>query len=130
MARTWAAASTGLSFERVLETLQTICLALPKTNETLTWGKPHFRVGEKIFCGCGEDRGRPSIGMKMEAYESQLMMKLPGIEKAPYSRKNDGWVTIDPGEFDDWEEIERLIVASYRLIAPKRVVALLDSRQH
>ena len=30
----------------------------------------------------------------MEAYESQLMMKLPGIEKAPYSRKNDGWVTI------------------------------------
>ncbi len=125
-----AAASSGMSFEQVLEKLQTICLALPNTKETLTWGMPHFRVGEKIFCGCGEDQGRPRLGLKMEAYESQLMMKLPGIEKAPYSRKNDGWVTIDPGEFDDWEEIERLIVASYRLIAPKRVVARLVSRQH
>ena len=38
------------------------------------------------------------------------MMKVPGIEKAPYSRAGDGWVSIDPGEFDDWDEIERMIV--------------------
>ena len=122
-----AAISGGMSFKQVLKKLQTICLALPATKETLTWGKPHFRVGEKIFCGCGEDQGGPRIGLKMEAYESQVMMKLPGIEKAPYSRKGDGWVSIDPGVFDDWEEIERVIVSSYRLIAPKRIVAQLDS---
>jgi predicted DNA-binding protein (MmcQ/YjbR family) len=102
---------------------------LANTKETLTWSKPHFRVGEKIFCGCGEEQGRPRLGLKMEAYESQLMMKLPGLEKAPYSRNGDGWVQIDPGVFDDWEEIERMIVGSYRLIAPKRTVAPLDSRQ-
>ena len=67
--------------------------------------------------------------MKMERHESELMMRLPGIEKAPYSRKGDGWVSVDPNEFDDWEEIERMIVNSYRLIAPKRTVALLDSSQ-
>ena len=65
----------------------------------------------------------------MEAYQSEVMMKLPGIEKAPYSRKGDGWVTIDPGVFDEWDEIERLLVESYRLIAPKRTVALLDLQQ-
>ena len=91
--------------------------------------RSHFRVGEKIFCGCGEDQGGPRIGLKMEAYHSQVMMKLPGIEKAPYSRKGHGWVSIDPGVFDDWDEIEHLLVGSYRLIAPKRMVDLLVSRQ-
>ena len=119
----------GLSVEEVLAKLRDICLALPRTKETLTWGKPHFRVGEKIFCGCGEDQGRPRLGLKMDSYESHVMMKLPGIEKAPYSRKNDGWVSIDPNTVDDWDEIERFIIGSYRLIAPKRIVAELDSRR-
>jgi predicted DNA-binding protein (MmcQ/YjbR family) len=121
-----AATFDGLSFDQVLVRLQTICLALPNTKETMTWGKPHFRVGEKIFCGVGEDQGRPSIGLKMEVNESHRMMKLPGIEKAAYSRPNDGWVKLDPFDFDDWEEIERLIGGSFRLIAPKRTIALLD----
>lgn len=123
-----AATIDGDTFEQVLEKLRTICLVLPKTKETMTWGKPHFRVGEKIFCGCGEDQGGPRIGLKMEAYQSQVMMKTPGIEKAPYSRKGDGWVSIDPNVLDDWDEIERFVVGSYQLIAPKRVAALLDSR--
>ena len=55
------------------------------------------------------------------------MMKGPGIEKAPYSRPGDGWVSIDPNVFDDWDEIERFIIGSFRLIAPKRVSAILDS---
>ena len=123
-----AAVSGGLKFEQVLAKLQKICLVLPDTKETETWGKPHFRVGEKIFCGCGEDKGRPVLGLKMEAEQSEVMMKLPGIEKAPYSRRGDGWVAIDPGRFDDWKEIEDLIVGSYCLIAPKRTVASLDVR--
>ena len=92
----------------------------------MTWGKPHFRVGEKIFCGCGEQHGRPSLGLKAEVGESRVLMRLPGIGKAPYSRPNDGWIEIDPNELDDWEEIERLVIGSYRLIAPKRTLALLD----
>ena len=48
-------------------------------------------------------------------------MTVPGIEKAAYSRPDDGWIQIDPCVFDDWEEIERLIVGSYRRIAPKRL---------
>jgi predicted DNA-binding protein (MmcQ/YjbR family) len=117
---------SGITFDEVLNKLRTICLALPKTKETVTWGKPHFRVGEKIFCGCGEHHGRPSVGLKMEADESRVLMRVPGVEKAPYSRPNDGWVEIDPCVFDEWEDIKRLIVGSYRLIAPKRTLSLLD----
>ena len=124
--RNKAALQSGIGFDDVLEKLRTICLEMPQTKETQTWGKPHFRVGEKIFCGCGEDQGRPKIGLKMDKTDAQQMMKIPGIEKAPYSRPNDGWVSIDPNVFDCWEEIERLISDSFRLIAPKRVSALLD----
>lgn len=31
----------------VFERMKEICLALPNTKLTLTWAKPHFRVGEK-----------------------------------------------------------------------------------
>ncbi len=123
-----AAVAGKLTFDEVLEKMRTICLALPDTQETLTWGIPHFRVNNKIFCGCSERRARPEIGLKMESDQSEVMMKLPGIEKAPYSREGDGWVTVIPGIFDDWDEIEQLLIGSYRLIAPKRTAALLDKQ--
>jgi predicted DNA-binding protein (MmcQ/YjbR family) len=122
-----AATEAGMSVDDVLERVRGICLKLPQTKETQTWGKPHFRVGEKIFCGCGEQHGGPRIGFKMGPAESRVLMMLPGVEKAPYSRPDDGWVQLDPNVFDDWDEIERLVVGSYRLIAPKKVAALLDS---
>ena len=36
-----------------LARVREICLALPDTKETLTWGSPYFRVGDKIFAGYG-----------------------------------------------------------------------------
>ena len=39
---------------------------LPNTKETLSWGSPHFRVGEKIFCGIGGEKGVLAIGLVAE----------------------------------------------------------------
>lgn len=52
--------------DAVLTRIREICLSLPDTKETITWGKPHFRVGEKIFAGCGEEDGRQVIGFKLQ----------------------------------------------------------------
>ena len=46
--------------------MQSICLKLPNTKETLTWGKPHFRVNDKIFAGYGDEKGKTVIGFKLE----------------------------------------------------------------
>ena len=121
-----SAVSDGLSIDDVLERLRGIALSLPRTKETLTWGKPHFRVVEKIFCGCGEQKGEPSLGLKLEPPEAKLMMRAPGIEKAAYSRPDDGWISINPNKFEDWDEINRMVLESYRLVAPKKVLKLLD----
>lgn len=121
-----AALRDGLPFDDVLAKVRDVCLSLPKTKETFTWGRPHFRVVEKIFCGVGEAAGLPTIDLKSDPGEADLLMTVPGVTKAPYSRPNDGWVRINPAQFDDWDEIQRLIVGSYRLIAPKKVSALLN----
>ena len=109
----------------VLDHMRAICLALPETKETLTWGQPHFRVGEKIFAGCGEEKGRAVIGFKLEMDHADAIIQDPRFWRAPYVG-HKGWVSMDASGVDDWDEVRPLVLESYRLIAPRRTVAKLD----
>ena len=109
----------------VLDHMRAICLALPQTKETLTWGQPHFRVGEKIFAGCGEEKGRAVIGFKLEMDHADAIIQDPRFWRAPYVG-HKGWVSMDASGVDDWDEVRPLVLESYRLIAPRRTVAKLD----
>lgn len=120
-----ARAKTG----RVLKQIRELCLALPDTKETLTWGKPHFRVGEKIFCGYGEENGVASLGFKLEAAHARAIVADPRFWKAPYVG-HKGWVSMDANSIEDWEEVRSLILESYKLIAPKRSIAKLEVGAH
>jgi predicted DNA-binding protein (MmcQ/YjbR family) len=114
------------SFERVRAHMRTICLALPDTEETLTWGKPHFRVAGKIFAGCGEEGGVLTIGFKLDAAHAKAIVKDPRFRPAPYVG-HKGWVSMDATGVKDWKEVQALVLESYRLIAPKRTLAKLAS---
>ena len=107
-----------------LAKVKAICLSLPDTKLTMTWGSPHFRVGEKIFAGCSDGRGKPSVSFKLEMAHAQRILDDPRFERAPYVG-HKGWVTMDASHVTDWEEVRALIVESYRLIAPKRSSAKL-----
>jgi len=109
----------------VLDQMRAICLALPDTKETLTWGQPHFRVGEKIFAGCGEEKGRVVIGFKLDMDHADAIIQDPRFWRAPYVG-HKGWVSMDAGAVDDWSEVRPLVLESYRLIAPRRTVARLE----
>jgi predicted DNA-binding protein (MmcQ/YjbR family) len=119
----------------VLKRLREICLALPDTKETLTWGAPHFRVGEKIFAGYGEERGRAAIGFKLEMPHAATILVNPRFTRAPYVG-HKGWVSMDVTRAlagavagaVDWNELRELIHESYRLIAPKRSLAKLSGQ--
>jgi predicted DNA-binding protein (MmcQ/YjbR family) len=110
---------------RVLDNMREICLALPDTKETLTWGQPHFRVGEKIFAGCGDEKGRPVIGFKLEMDHADAIIQDARFSRAPYVG-HKGWVSMDASGVHDWNEVRPLVLESYRLIAPKRTVAKMD----
>ncbi len=108
-----------------LERVQQICLSLPDTKLTMTWGHPHFRVKEKIFCGFGERDGKPVIGFKAGMDLADVLVQRPGFRRAPYVGHR-GWVQMDLDSGEDWDEVRGFITESFRLIAPKRILAKLD----
>jgi predicted DNA-binding protein (MmcQ/YjbR family) len=109
-------------FDAALAKMRRICLTLPETKETPTWGQPHFRVGEKIFAGLGEEKGVLTVGFKLEMDHADAMVRRPGFSRAPYVG-HKGWVSADVGRVKDWDELGALIHESYRLIAPKKTLA-------
>jgi predicted DNA-binding protein (MmcQ/YjbR family) len=110
--------------DTVLKKMREICLSLPDTKETITWGEPHFRVGEKIFAGCGFERGQLTIGFKLEMDHADGIVQDPRFRRAPYVG-HKGWVSMDATQVKDWREVRSFILESYRLIAPKKAQAKL-----
>ena len=103
---------------------------LPSTKVTITWGEPHFRVGEKIFSGWGQGKdGRYSVGIKLDKdKQAALVASDPRFEVAPYVGKH-GWASFFPGEDPDLAELEALVVESYCNIAPRALAAKARAAQ-
>jgi len=102
--------------------MREFCLSLPDTKETLTWGKPHFRVGDKIFAGFDDQAEGPQAGFKLEKAHARSILADARFARAPYAGQH-GWVTMDLLGVADWEEVRALVLESYRLIAPKKALA-------
>jgi len=102
----------------VLKKLRAICLALPDTRETLSWGSPHFRVGDKIFCGIGDEKGRLAIGFKLEMDHADALIQDPRFWRAPFVGRY-GWVSMGVTPKMNWRQLKAFVEESYRLIAPR-----------
>jgi predicted DNA-binding protein (MmcQ/YjbR family) len=109
-----------------LAKIRKICLSFPDTKETMTWGKPHFRVGEKIFAGYSEENGKQLVGFKLEMAHASIAVQVPGFSRAPYVG-HKGWVSLEIDSIKNWDEVREMILESYRLIAPKKLDAAAPS---
>jgi predicted DNA-binding protein (MmcQ/YjbR family) len=101
----------------ILAKVRAICLALPDTRETITWGEPHFRVGDKIFAGYGAHKGKVTIGFKLTKPHADAVIHDPRFTRAPYVGRH-GWVSLDAASAIDWKSLRAMIQESYSLIAP------------
>jgi predicted DNA-binding protein (MmcQ/YjbR family) len=109
-----------------LKRISDICLTLPDTELTMTWGEPHFRVANKIFCGYGKEKGKETIGFKLDMEHADILVRNdPRFTRAPYVG-HKGWVSMDANAVKEWDEVRTLVLESYRLIAPKKTLAKLD----
>jgi hypothetical protein len=112
----------------VLDHLRTICLALPAATEQETWGDPTFRVRDKIFAmrKCGD--GRISIWCKAPPGAQEVLVGAdPERYFVPPYVGHRGWIGIRLDLADvEWDDVADLIADSYRLTAPKRLLAQLD----
>ena len=118
-----SAASQNLD-DPAFQKVRALCLALPDTKLTMTWGSPHFRVADKIFCGFGSDGQKQVLGVKLERSHALRVVKEARFWPAPYVGKH-GWVSMDVTQRKSWDEVAALIRESYELIAPKAALAKL-----
>ena len=111
----------------VVDRVRAICLGFPDSTEKPFGGhlSPAFRVHDKMFLVVSEDR--ESFTCKAPPGVQRLLVgSEPDRYFVPRYVGSKGWVGVrlDPGIESD--EVAELAEESYRLVAPKRLVAMLD----
>ena len=104
-------------------------LDLPGAYEDHPWGEDVAKVGKKVFVFFGPgDAEEPAMTVKLGESNEQALT-VPGAAPTGYGLGLSGWVTIPFRDttppldvLKDWVE------ESYRLVAPKPMVAELDTR--
>jgi predicted DNA-binding protein (MmcQ/YjbR family) len=105
---------------------------LPEAHEVEAWGEPTFRVRNKLFAmyasaDMHHGEGRPAVWCKAAPGNQSLMVRAaPQRFFVPPYVGPSGWVGIWLDGAVDWAELADLLRDSYRLVAPKRLRALLD----
>jgi predicted DNA-binding protein (MmcQ/YjbR family) len=111
--------------EELIQRFRTMCLELPEASEVSSWGHPNFRAGKKTFATVEWFKGRPSFAFKVGAPDvARLQRQRANTFTTPYGRGE--WISIWIDRRVNWRLIETLAEQSYRLVALKRMTAVLD----
>ena len=107
-----------------LDRFRELAMRLPRVEELDHFGTPSFRVRGKIFAMPRQDDGRISVWCKAPP-GSQLILIGADPERffAPPYVGPKGWIGVRLDDEPDWSEVDGLVRRSYRLIAPRRLVA-------
>lgn len=119
-----------------LAELRTICLGYPGAEEKVSHGRPTFRAGKIFAVFSGSEKLRP--GHHRQVPSALIVLPDPGDLRAldqderffvPAYYGPYGWRALDLAGADvDWTEVAELVDASYRAVAPKKLIAQLDAR--
>jgi predicted DNA-binding protein (MmcQ/YjbR family) len=108
------------------DSLRSFALGLPEAWEDFPWREVVAKVGKKVFVFLGTaEADAPGISVKLvDSHEHAL--SVPGAAPTGYGLGKAGWVTVPVGRGDDVELLCDWIEESYRVVAPKKLVKLLD----
>lgn len=117
-----------------LARLRAIALALPGVQERIAHGRPWFFAGTAFAVFGGGTKGPDAV-----RHDHALLVHVDDDERpariadprffVPAYLGPKGWLGIDlDGSDTDWTEIGELVDASFRWVAPARLVRELDAR--
>jgi predicted DNA-binding protein (MmcQ/YjbR family) len=122
--------------QRVVTKLRKVCLALPEAREEQAWVGTRWRVGKKTFAhvltisGGWPPAYAKAVGTDGPVCVLTFRSALPGVDERAFRQrpyfKPVWWPDIAGVVLDartDWREISTLIVASYCVLAPKKLSA-------
>jgi predicted DNA-binding protein (MmcQ/YjbR family) len=110
----------------VAKKLRSHALSYPETTEAFPWGESAFKVKGKTFVFMRAEPNELSFSVKL-LKSRKKGLALPGSEPTHYGLGAKGWVTLRPTEKTSLELLLTFVDESYRAIAPKRVLAQLES---
>jgi predicted DNA-binding protein (MmcQ/YjbR family) len=113
------------------DALRAFALGLPGAYEEFPWGESVVKVNKKVFVFLGMAPA-PDMGLSFSVklpISGDDVLSLPFTEPTGYGLGKHGWVTARfmPGEQPPVAVACDWIVESYRAVAPKKLVAQLDS---
>jgi predicted DNA-binding protein (MmcQ/YjbR family) len=113
----------------IVAKLRALCLAFPETSETSSWGHPNFRAGKRTFSTFEVVKGRPSIAFRLNPIDDGALLRRKNFFPTPYGQGR--WISMWVDGRVDWRLIAGLLERSYRTVAGKRMIGLLDgTRRH
>lgn len=116
----------------MLSRLRRLCLALPEAHEVIAWGEPTFRVKNRQFAMYADARnhhggGRHAVWVKAAPGRQARMVRTgPNRFFVPPYVGPTGWLGVWLEGDCDWAELAAILSDGYRLVAPARLVRLLD----
>jgi predicted DNA-binding protein (MmcQ/YjbR family) len=122
-----------------LAEVRTIALAFPEAFEKVSWGRPVF-CAPKIFAMFGGSAKADKPGEYIQ-HPYSVLVKVDESDRMalqqdarfyyPAYMGPSGWLGLDltAKKKVDWDEVRELIDASFRIVAPRKLVKLLDTQQ-
>jgi predicted DNA-binding protein (MmcQ/YjbR family) len=106
------------------EPIRAFAASLPDAWEDHPWGESVYKVGKKVFVflGVGDD-GHLTVKLRDRHEEA---MSFEWVKPSGYGLDRGGWVSCTPPHDAPLEMLLDWIEESYRLVAPRRLAALLD----
>ena len=113
-----------------LARVRRICLELPEATERLSHGAPTFFVqGKKTFVMYLDDHhgdGRLALWCAAApGVQATVVDEEPDRFFVPPYVGHRGWIGVRLDRDLDWDEINGIVTDAYRVVAPKRLLALL-----
>jgi predicted DNA-binding protein (MmcQ/YjbR family) len=117
-----------------LAELRALALGFPEAFEKVSWGRPVF-CAPKIFVMYG---GNSKSTGEMVAYPYSMLVKVDENDRTALEQDTrffypaymgpSGWLGLDftARKKVDWGEVRELVDASFRLVAPKKLIKQLD----
>lgn len=104
--------------------LRDYALTYPEATEDFPWGHRAIKVRGKMFLILANDNGTLRVTTKLPV-SNALALGLPFAEPTGYGLGTSGWVTCTFGPKDKvpLEMLREWVDDSYRVVAPKRLVA-------
>ncbi|MGV9614286.1 MmcQ/YjbR family DNA-binding protein [Nocardia xishanensis] len=96
-------------------------LSLAETSEQFAWGMPIFRVAGKLFLTLPENE--TSMAVRCPAIDrDELVVAEPEKFWVAAHEANNPWVRVRLAALDDREELEAIVLDSWRQAAPRHLL--------